>query len=1229
MSATAGNKTNPSFTSTFDNAPDPASNAATLIVTALTDPTTTKTFVTSPILPGGTTVMRITITNTNAGTAITSVALTDTYPVGLFNTATPTPTITATGGSSCTLGTVTAPANGNTLTLSGLTIGTAGTRTCQIDVNVTAPANGAYVNSTGVVNSANAPQGVAASATLNVMAPPTITKSFSPSSIAGGGSSVLTIIIGNPGSNPINMTGVSFTDVFPTTPGAMTLTNATTTNTCTAGGTAGTLRDSAGNGIGAGDVGIRIQPAAGATIPPGGTCTITANVTAAVAGNYSNTTTAVTSTNAGTGTTANATLSVARLGIAKAFSPASINNGGTSTITFTISNPTGGAVAGLAFTDAFPTGMSMSSATVGGTCTGVASNAGIGVTNFAVTAGAVPVAGCTVTITITSTSSGTSDNQSSGASYTGFPTPGAPSNIATLIVAAPPTVSKSFAPVAVAQNATSLLTITLTNSNSTAITGAGFTDTYPAGLVNTATPAGSSTCPSAVVTAAAAGNTLVVSGATLPANSSCIVTVNVSAAAAGSYTNTFPAGGLTTSGGTNAAAAAATLSVLSVPTVAKSFSPTGVAVGQSSTMTITLTNPNSTVITGAAFTDTYPANLRNATVPNAASNCPAGTVSASPTATNPGTLTFSAGSIPANGSCTVTVDVVSSVSANYTNNTGAVTTTNAGSGASASAILSVGVPSIAKVFSPNPVQLGQSSVLNFTVTNGTPTAMTGVTFSDTLPTTPGAMTVASPVSTSNTCGGTFAPISGAGSVTLTGGSIPANSSCTVTVAVATAAIGSYTNTTGAVSATGPLTGNTATAGLVVNAATPSLNKAFGGALTVGGTQTLTFTVTQPSGNTTQAFNFTDTLPAGLVLATPSVVTGTCAGGSVTATAGSNTITVTGRTITNVQTSCTISVTITTSASPVSGSCPQAANTNGNAQISAFSNITRAIADAAYGGGAAGAAGSGACITVNTPTNLTLAKTNSSATVDAGATTTYTLTVTNTGNVASSGTITVVDVLPAGMTIAAGAVTLGGAQAANWTCTAAGQNITCTSGTAIAGAGTSIFSFSPTVSAATTGTLTNKAQIGGGGDPTNPSAPTAATAGACTGTDAPTEGCAIDGPDTVNAANISLAKSNGVATVNAGGTTTYTLTVSNSGNVRLRYDHYCRCASSRHDYHSGCGHIGWRTSGQLDMYGSRSEHHLYECDGHCCCRHISLQLRAEHQCRHDRNADQPRASGRWR
>jgi len=75
---------------------------------------------------------------------------------------------------------------------------------------------------------------------------------------------------------------------------------------------------------------------------------------------------------------------------------------------------------------------------------------------------------------------------------------------------------------------------------------------------------------------------------------------------------------------------------------------------------------------------------------------------------------------------------------------------------------------------------------------------------------------------------------------------------------------------------------------------PTLDKAFSAGLTVGGTTTLTFTVAQPVGNPTQTFSFTDTLPAGLVVA--GAAGGTCSGGSVTAAVGSSTITVAARQI---------------------------------------------------------------------------------------------------------------------------------------------------------------------------------------------------------------------------------------------------------------------------------------------------------------------------------------------
>ncbi len=55
----------------------------------------------------------------------------------------------------------------------------------------------------------------------DVAAQPIITKSFTPAGIASGANSTLTITLTNP--TAVEMTGATFTDVFPTSPGALTV----------------------------------------------------------------------------------------------------------------------------------------------------------------------------------------------------------------------------------------------------------------------------------------------------------------------------------------------------------------------------------------------------------------------------------------------------------------------------------------------------------------------------------------------------------------------------------------------------------------------------------------------------------------------------------------------------------------------------------------------------------------------------------------------------------------------------------------------------------------------------------------------------------------------------------------------------------------------------------------------------------------------------------------------
>lgn len=176
-------------------------------------------------------------------------------------------------------------------------------------------------------------------------------------------------------------------------------------------------------------------------------------------------------------------------------------------------------------------------------------------------------------------------------------------------------------------------------------------------------------------------------------------------------------------------------------------------------------------------------------------------------------------------------------------------------------------------------------------------------------------------------------------------------------------------------------------------------------------------------------------------------------------------------------------------------------------------------------------------------DLRLAKTNNVTTLNNGGVSNYLLTVSNSGG-PSSGTVTVMDVLPAGLAVADGAVALTGPQAANWACTAASNVLTCTSSVSVATGATSVFGFTAQVVGVADGsTVTNRARVGGGGDVQKP-VPTAATTGACTGNNTPA-GCAVD-VDTVNAPLLSLVKTDNTNVVVAGSTTTYQLTVSNTG-----------------------------------------------------------------------------------
>src|SRR5512133_3081824 len=233
---------------------------------------------------------------------------------------------------------------------------------------------------------------------------------------------------------------------------------------------------------------------------------------------------------------------------------------------------------------------------------------------------------------------------------------------------------------------------------------------------------------------------------------------------------------------------------------------------------------------------------------------------------------------------------------------------------------------INKSFSPISIVAGQTSILSITIFNPNVFALTNTSWTDNLVGIQPGLKIANPPSVINSCGGTVTAVSGATSLSLSGGTVPAQvgstaGSCTVHVNVTSVTTGSLINTitVAALSATGPggtNISNTSPASATLNVTgTPNrtVSKNFNPTtIFAGATSRLTITIRNnlPGTSLTQAA-ITDTLPANIVLANPvnAVPTGCGNTASVTANPGGTSITLSDGTIAPSST-CTIAVNVT-------------------------------------------------------------------------------------------------------------------------------------------------------------------------------------------------------------------------------------------------------------------------------------------------------------------------------
>ncbi len=506
----------------------------------------------------------------------------------------------------------------------------------------------------------------------------------------------------------------------------------------------------------------------------------------------------------------------------------------------------------------------------------------------------------------------------------------------------PPVATKVFAPNVVSAGAVSRLTIMVTNANATTLNLAALSDTLPAGLVIANPPNAATTCGAGTALATAGGITLGLSNGTVPLNGNCTVAADVVAATAGTYTNIIPVGAVTTANaGSNAAQATATLTVLQGPSIIKSFSPSTIAPGGLSTLTITLINPTASMLTSANVTDPLPTGVTIAATPTIVNNC-GGSATGLPGASN---FVIAAASIPAGNVCTISVNVTATAVGSYNNiiAAGALTTSGGSNASSAQADLNVAAPQISKGFAPAVVGVNTNSTLTITLSNPTSSLMTGVAFTDVFPTSPGAMTLnnsiapilstgcnpASPTAPTtnltNNLGGALA--TGAVGIRLTGAQIPAGGTCTIQVAVRATTGGNYVNTipAGALTTTG-LGSNTLPAIGTLSVGLPLVEKVFGtvfpqsiATVIAGNSFPLTIRITNPNSVALTLTQLTDNFPANLFLSNTTISNNTCSTSVTNATGGVLAVGATGLRFTggavNPNASCDVTVNVQ---SPIAG-----------------------------------------------------------------------------------------------------------------------------------------------------------------------------------------------------------------------------------------------------------------------------------------------------------------------
>jgi uncharacterized repeat protein (TIGR01451 family) len=780
----------------------------------------------------------ITVENLNDAQNLTGIVIPDVLPNNLLVANPPNASTTCTSGLVRREDNTTVLSGGeNRFRLVGASLNANSTCTFQVDLTPTTTGNkvnsfnggSATPNTADFTNDQNVPE-VATGATLTVdTSSITVNKSFLTSPVNLNSVSRIRIDINVPNLSG-NVTGLNLIDTLPTglqiaNPPNISRNNCASTPlsafTATAGGNTITLTN--------------------VSINQNQTCRVEVDAVPTTPGNKINNIPAIAITTTQGRTNANpttATLQVTDATLSKSFFPTLIAPGGRSVLSVTITNYATFPLTNVQVIDPLPQSPAAQAISIANppngstTCTNGTVNAIAGGTSFSLTGATVPalVGGvpgvCTFQVEVTGTASSGSIVNTIPAGIANFTsaegsTTSAPASATLNYGLLEVLVNKNFNPLTVSGGSTSLLTVTLTNNSAVNYIGVNFTDNMPTGMQLASPLNTSTTCASGVIIGNSGDGSFSLSGASMPANSSCTVSARVVSSAEGNLTNIIPIAGVRSfQGATNTQEAQATLTNLPGIGLGKSFTPSTVNPGDITRLTITIINSRPVDLLNLGITDTLPTGLAIASPPNTSTNCPAGVVT-----TTANSVTLGSATVTSSTTCSFSVDVLVAAVGSYTNiiPAGSISSTPSFTNPDPvqATVTAAILPSVAKSFAPATINQGDISTLTILLGNASGAAITLTSpLVDTLPTN---VLVAPIPNIGGTCT-TANVVANASTITYNNGSTIPNGGCTITVQVTSATNSVYVNTipAGALQTNIGNNPNPATATLTVQGGAPNV-----------------------------------------------------------------------------------------------------------------------------------------------------------------------------------------------------------------------------------------------------------------------------------------------------------------------------------------------------------------------------------------------------------------------